>query len=257
MYTISIANQKGGSGKTTTAVNLSACLADRGYNVLLVDLDPQSQTTTCFRADEQKLKGSVFELFTSTNGKKVKGWKDISVPVYEGVDLLPSNTLTPIQEARLASQPKSAWKLKETIKNARGKYDFTIVDTPPNLGVLTYNAMQASDYAILTVETSFLALHGVNRLIEFMQNMKSETRHAPKLWVLPTLFDGRTNFAHEVLDDMHDFFGSNMLKTIIRTNVKLREAASCGVPITTYCRSSYGYEDYSKLTREVLKKIGA
>ena len=256
MYTISVANQKGGSGKTTTAVNLSACLADRGYKVLLIDLDPQSQATTCYRADEQKLAGSVFDIFMNT-GKNGKTVSNLSVPVYEGVDLLPSNTINPIQEARIASQPKGAWKLKETLKTAKTDYDFAVIDTPPNLGIWTYNAMQASDYAILTVQTSFLALHGVTRLLDFMRDMRKTTKHAPKLWVLPTLFDGRTTFANEVLDDMRSFFKDSMLKTVIRNNVRLSEAASCGIPITTYAKKSYGYEDYSSLTREVLRKIGA
>ena len=254
MYTISIANQKGGSGKTTTAVNLSACLADRGYNILLVDLDPQSQATTCYRADEMKTKGSVFDLFTNTNGVP-KSLKSLSVSVYDGVDLVPSSTLSPLQEARMISQPKSFTKLKDTLKQAKNNYDFTIIDTPPNLGVLTYNAMQASDFAILTVETSYLALHGVNRLLEFLQGMKKDTKHSPNLWVLPTLFDGRTRFANEVLDDMHSFFKDRMLKTVIRQNVKLREAASCGIPITSYAKSSYGHEDYSSLTREIIRRV--
>lgn len=252
MYTIAVANQKGGSGKTTTAVNLSACLAEKGRRVLLVDLDPQAQASTCWKAEELESKGTVFDMILETRDPD-RPLVEIGHQVGEGLTLVPSENISPADEARLLSQPRRFDRLGESLKKVKGNYDFAIIDCPPTLGVLTQSALKASDAVLLTVETSFLALHGVGRILE---SIKSVRRQNPiRVFALATMYDGRTNFANEVLEDMQDYFGNMMLKTVIRENVRLKEAASCGVPITEYCHNSYGAEDYTALARELLKKI--
>lgn len=253
---IAIANQKGGSGKTTTAVNLAACLAEKGYRVLLIDLDPQAQASTCFRAEEKNLHGTIFDLLLQSrrNGHTLKS---CSVPVYEKVDMVPSDTLSIDDEGRLAAQPNRSLQLCKLLKEDEDseQYDFVIIDTPPNLGVLTLNAILASDLLLLTVETSFLALHGVSRLLDLIKTLRQEHHHAPKVLVLPTLFDRRTTFAHEVLKNMKEYFQDTLMQTVIRQNVRLKEATSRGEPIITYAKNSYGSEDYRSLTRELLKRL--
>lgn len=254
-WVISVANQKGGSGKTTTAVNLSACLAEKGHRVLLIDLDPQAQASTCFRTEEKNPNGTIFDLLLQSrrNGHTLKS---CSVPVHEKINIVPSDNLSIDDEGRLAAQPNRSLQLCELLEDEdSGQYDFVIIDTPPNLGVLTLNALLASDCLILTVETSFLALHGVSRLLDLIKTLRQEHHHAPKVLVLPTLFDRRTAFAHEVLKNMKEYFKDTLMQTVIRQNVRLKEASSRGEPIITYANTSYGSEDYRSLTRELLKRL--
>ena len=252
MYTISIANQKGGSGKTTTAVNLAACLSMKGYRVLLVDLDPQAQASTYLRVEERSPKGSVFDALL---GKTATGLpiSELGLTVSSGLTLLPSSSITPDDEARLASQPKRISRLAEGLHDVKGEYEFGIIDCPPTLGVLTQNALMASNAVLLTVETSYLALHGVGRLLELVQNIRREK--ALRVFAVATMFDGRTAFAREVLKDMQGYFDEAMLQTVIRSNVRLRESACHGMPIFAYDHASYGAKDYRAMTEEMLSRI--
>lgn len=252
MYTIAVANQKGGSGKTTTAVNLAACLASKGSRVLLVDLDPQGQASTFLRVEERPVRGAVFDAMLETK-KKFANFSNIVVPIYRGLSLLPSGQLTVDDEARLNSQPNRNIKLQENLAFVRQNYDFAVIDCPPTLGVLTQNALIASNAVLLTIETSFLALHGVGRLLELIREVRK--LHAMRIFAVATMYDQRTSFAREVLKDMQDYFEDMMLKTVIRQNVRLRESASHGLPIFTYAKGSKGAEDYKALTEEILGKI--
>lgn len=250
MYTIAVANQKGGSGKTTTAVNLSACLTMKGYRTLLVDLDPQAQASTFLRIEEKSPKGTIFDTLLETRKAEIA---EIGIPIYRGLTLMPSGGISMDDEARLASQPNRCGRLSDVLAGVRNNYDFAVIDTPPTLGVLTQNALFASNATLLTVETSFLALHGVGKLLELIQDVRRE--HALRIFALATMFDARTTFARDVLNDMRGYFEEMLLKTVIRENVRLKEAASHGVPIFTYARDSYGAEDYKSLTNELLGKI--
>ena len=163
MFTIVVANQKGGSGKTTTAVNLSACLEEKGHKVLLVDLDPQAQASAHWRVEEHKPKGSVFDAILENRSSGMP-LADLGVQVRDGITLLSSESISVDDESRLTSQPKRFTKLRDSLSKVKNDYDFAIIDSPPTLGVLTQNALLASDAVLLTVETSFLALHGVGRI---------------------------------------------------------------------------------------------
>jgi chromosome partitioning protein len=251
MFTIAVANQKGGSGKTTTAVNLAACLADKKRKVALIDLDPQSQATTYFRLDERGVETSIFDVMM---GRQLK-LNDALVEVSPNLTVVPSRLLSHDGEAQLFHQPRRLMKLKESMEALPKDIDYAIIDCPPNLGLLTYNALLASNVVLLTVETSFLALHGVSRLLETIDEMKRKHNHTLGLFALATMYDTRTRYATEVLEDMRGFFKNQMLKTVIRRNVRLTEAASIGLPITEYRPTSYGSEDYRALAAEIDRRV--
>jgi chromosome partitioning protein len=251
MFTIAVANQKGGSGKTTTAVNLAACLAERGRKVTLVDLDPQSQATTYFRLDEQGVATSIFDVMM---GRQLK-LGNARVSINDNLSIVPSRVLSHDSEAELYMQPKRLFRLQEVLNSVSKETDYTVIDCPPNLGLLTHNALLASNAALLTVETSFLALHGVSRLLEVIDEIKRKHNHTIGLFALATMYDTRTRYAQEVLEDMRGFFKNQMLKTVIRRNVRLTEAASIGLPICEYRPTSYGAEDYSALAAEIDRRV--
>lgn len=251
MYTIAVANQKGGSGKTTTAVNLAACLSMKGCRCLLVDLDPQAQASTHLRVEDRAPKGSVFDAILETRTPRDVG--ELYIPIAQSLTLLPSENLNPDEEVVLNTQVDRESRLKNILDQAKNDYDFTVIDCPPTLGVLTQNALTASNAVLLTVETSFLALHGVGRMLELIQDVRK--KHALRVFAVATMFDGRTAFSKEVLDDMRDYFEEMMLDTVIRRNVRLKESASHGEPIFTYSRSSRGAIDYKAMTDELLEKI--
>lgn len=251
MYTIAVANQKGGSGKTTTAVNLAACLSTKGCRVLLVDLDPQAQASTYLRAEERNPNGTVFDMILET--RTPRNISDVYLPISNNFKLLPSQNISCEDEARLIAQPNREMRLHETLNNAKKDHDFAVIDCPPTLGVLTRNALMASNAVLLTVETSFLALHGVGQLLNLVKEVRRV--HALRVFAVATMFDGRTTFANEVLEDMRSYFEEMMLKTVIRQSVRLRESASHGEPIFSYASKSRGAEDYKALTNELLGKI--
>lgn len=250
MYTIAVANQKGGSGKTTTSVNLASCLAELGKKVMLVDLDPQSQTTTHFRIEDKNIKQSIFDVLLN-KGSHING---MAHSINDCLTLVPSKLISHDQEARLLMSERRMLRLKDILMKIDKKTDVVVIDCPPNLGLLTYNALLASDAVLLTVETSFFALHGVSRLLDVIKEIKQKYDHSIRSFVLATMYDGRTKLAGEVLGDMKNFFKDVMLKTVIRRTVKLTEAASVGLPINEYRRSSRGFEDYMSLAKELGKK---
>lgn len=252
MYTIAIANQKGGVGKTTTSVNVATCLSMKGYRVLLIDLDPQAQASTCLRVEDRRQSGSVFDMLIEARSPAAS-LREVKINISQRLSLLPATSISPDDEAMLASQPNRAQRLSQQLSAVRDDYDFTIIDCPPTLGVLTQNALMASNAVLLTVETSFLALHGVGRMLELVQAVRREK--ALRVFAVATMFDSRTAFAREVLKDMQNFFEEALFSTVIRQNVRLKESACHGLPIFTYDRASYGAQDYMALTNELLGRI--
>lgn len=252
MYTISIANQKGGSGKTTTAVNLAACLSMKGYRSLLIDLDPQAQASTCLRAEDSNSNKNIFDALIEARITRIP-IKEVGLAISRKLTLLPSAAISPDEEVALSTQSNCMTRLSQQLTAVKDDFDFAIIDCPPTLGVLTQNALMASNAVLLTVETSFLALHGVGRLLELVQAIRREK--ALRVFAVATMYDGRTAFAREVLKDMQGYFEEALLSTVIRHNVRLKEAACHGMPIFTYDRSSYGAQDYTAMTDELLGKI--
>lgn len=257
MRTISIMNQKGGCGKTTTAVNLSACLAklaaDRESegNVLLIDMDPQSHASISLNAHIEELEKTLYDVLTYPD--QAENTLDrIVKPILPHFDLVPSSLSLFRVEDTLARAPNRDRRLADCIRQVSTSYEYVIVDCPPSMGLLTSNALMASDEVIITIETSFLSLQGVNRLLGLIQNVQERKGHIIEIRALATMYDRRTNVAKNVLLDIRDYFEDALYDTVIHRNVKLTEAASFGMPITEYASTALGYRDYMSLAEEVI-----
>lgn len=246
MKILAVINQKGGCGKTTTAINLAASLALKGKRVLLCDLDPQGHASLGLsRGKNPDYPRTLSDALL--DGGSLDG---CLVKVAEGLDLAPANPSLSLVEQRLHDLAGGERRLKEVLDWVAEEYDFTLLDCPPGGGVLIANALHAADEAILAVETSFYSLYGVSQLLEAVRRLRPEKEI--KVRALATLYDRRTGFAKEILRDLSRFFGDSLYNTVIHTNVKLREASSYGVPITEYDRKARGCQDYLALAEEVL-----
>lgn len=246
MKTLAIINQKGGCGKTTTAINLAASLAVKGKRVLLCDLDPQGHASLGLsRGKNPDYPRTLSDALL--DGGSLDG---CLVEIAEGLHLAPSNPSLHLAEQRLHDLAGGERRLKDALDWIAEEYDFAVLDCPPGGGVLIANALHAADEVILAVETSFYSLYGVSQLLEAIRRVRSEK--AMRIRALATLYDRRTGFAREILQDLSRFFGDSLYNTVIHVNVKLKEASSYGVPITEYDRRARGYRDYLALAEEVL-----
>ncbi len=246
---IAIANQKGGSGKTTTAINLGACLARMGHRTLIVDLDPQAHASIGLSRGKPDLEGStIYDALT--NGGDISG---VVRRISDRLDLAPSSPRLLLAEQRMNSIPGGAETLSHSLAGLDEEYDFVLIDCPPTGGQLTASAIRAADETIITVDTGFFALYGVAQLLEFIEGASSMKRDAKmKVRAVATMYDGRTSFSKEILKDLNDYFGDAMYQTVIRTNVRLKEASSFGVPIIEYDARARGTADYMALAQEVI-----
>jgi chromosome partitioning protein len=248
MRVIAIANQKGGSGKTTTAINLGACLARLGRKTLIVDLDPQAHASLGLSKGRPALEGAtIYDALT--NGGAIR---DVVTPVSENLDLAPSNPRLLLAEQRLGDLPRGEETLLRALEGLDGDYAFILIDCPPTGGLLTANAVRAADETIITVETGFFALYGVSQLLELIQGVPVDEGGPARVRALATMYDGRTSFAREILKDLTGYFGDALFQTVIHSNVKLKEASSYGLPIVDYDPRARGSRDYMSLAEEVV-----
>ncbi|MBI2344088.1 MAG: AAA family ATPase [Deltaproteobacteria bacterium] len=254
MYTVAIANHKGGSGKTTTAVNLAASLAEMQYQVLLIDLDPQSHATLSFGVELETDEPSIFWAMGQENNDRAL-LAEIAMPVERGLSLVPSAPLPIHEEESLMGRRDRLLRLRELVAQIQ-KYDFVVIDCPPALGILTCNAFMASQAVLLPVETSFYAMHGVGRALEAIADLEKRYGHAVRHMAVATLFDRRTALARDILEELRRYFRGAMLDTVIHQSIHLREASSHGKPVTAYAPSSRGCRDYCDLAEEFLQRIG-
>ena len=249
MRTIAVANQKGGCGKTTTAINLSACLAYKGRRVLLVDLDPQAHATMGVGVRVEELDRSMYEVILGE-----ASLEEVTHEVRPLMDVAPAAVVLGAAEQRLVGADGRENRLLNAMGWLERPYDYVIVDCPPSIGMLTFNALRACNEAIVPIEASFFSLWGVGRLLDMIELIKEEISHEIRYKALCTIYDGRSRFSAEIADDVFSHFKDRVYETIIHTNVKLREAASYGMPITEYSRRSRGYREYLRLANEVLRE---
>jgi chromosome partitioning protein len=249
--TIAIVNQKGGCAKTTTAVNLAGCLALDGARVLVVDLDPQAHASIALGIDPEALDENLYEVLAEEEG--APRLADVIVPAGERLHVAPSGIVLSALEQKLAQERAEARtdRLARAIAVLPDPYDYVIVDCPPNVGLLTFNALRAANEVIVPVEASHFALHGVHKLLETIALLAERLRIAPDIRILATLYDGRTRFARETLAEIRTRFGDACFDTVIRNSVKLREAARRGLPVARMAPSSNGAADYAALATEV------
>jgi len=254
MRTIAVVNQKGGCGKTITSINLSAFLARGQRRVLLVDMDPQGHATLGLLADTILPPRTMYEVFLREGGRRPTRLRDVIRTVRENLDVAPADILLSAIPETLAGLVGREDILSDALASVSGHYDYVIVDCPPNVGLLTFNALKACSEAIVPMDPSFFSLHGIGKLLETFDVLAKETGHQIAARVLVTLYSGRAAFVKAVVDDMRHHLVDRHFETVIRYSVKLAEAASHGVPIADYCKHCAGFEDYQALAAEVLRQ---
>jgi chromosome partitioning protein len=254
MRTIAVVNQKGGCGKTITSINLSAFLARERRKVLLVDMDPQGHATLGLLAEVVQPSKTMYEVFLREAGGGPTGLRDVIRPVRENLDVAPADILLSAAPETLAGLVGRENILSDAIAGIRGDYDYVVIDCPPNVGLLTFNALKACSEAIVPMDPSFFSLHGIGKLLETFDVLAKEADHHIAARVLVTLYSGRTPFVKAVVEEVRHHLDGRHFETVIRYSVKLAEAASHGVPITHYCRRCAGFDDYQALAAEVLQQ---
>ena len=248
MKIISIANQKGGCGKTTTAINLASTLGFNGQRTLLIDLDPQAHATLGLNVDDSN---SLYNVISKLTPRKLK-IKDIITKADKSFDIVPSNVLVGTLEQELADEIGRELKLTEIIAEIKGQYDYILIDCPPSLGFLTVNALRASDEVIIPVETSRFSMQGVDHLNDIINLIRDRLNHPVASRVLVTMFDSRLRHSFSMFAKMKEKFGKLLFETIVHVNVKLKESAVMGEPVLKYDKYCRGSKDYLGLAREIL-----
>jgi chromosome partitioning protein len=251
LRTIAIVNQKGGCGKTTTPVNLAGALEADGNRVLVMDLDPQAHATLALGIDPDELDENLYEVLAEPGGESELA--SVLIKISDGMDLAPSSIVMSALEQKLAAERHDARteRLAMALDKLGDAYDFVLIDCPPNVGLLTFNALRAAGEVIIPLEASFFAIDGVQKLLETIGLLSDRIGHDLEVRILPTLYDGRTRYARQTLGDIRELFKDMCFDTVIRQNVKLRETARQGVPICRYAPTANGARDYAAVAIEV------
>ena len=248
---IAIINQKGGVGKSTTAINLSAALGEMGKQVLLVDLDPQGNTTSGIGVEKGQIEKCIYNVLLEDTSLE-----EVIIPdVCEGLDLVPATINLAGAEVELVSEMARENRLKDAVGGMRGKYDYIFIDCPPSLGLLTVNSLVAADKLIIPIQCEFYALEGVTKLLDSMKRVKTRLNPSLEIFgILLTMYDSRTTLSKQVAAEVKNYFGKQAFDTIIPRTVKLSEAPSYGIPINQYDPKGKGAQAYSELAKEVISR---
>lgn len=249
---ISFANQKGGIGKTTSAVNVAAALGKMGKRVLLADLDPQGNTTSAVGVNKRNIRASSYDVLIARVGAE----QAIVNTGFEGLHLLPANMNLAGAEFELVSADKRESRLKDALEGIKGNYDYVIIDCPPSLGILTINALAASDGVIIPMQCEYFALEGLSQLTMTIRQVKK--LYNPNIditGILITMFNGRLNLSLSVLEEIKKYYRDRIFKTPVPRAVRLSEAPSYGMPIQYYDKHSKGAAAYDEIAKELIQRI--
>ena len=251
MRVIAVINQKGGCGKTTTSINLAACMARLGHKTLLVDMDPQGHCGVGLAVPEEQIERTMFDALIEPTDGRPATITEMTWQIASDFDLAPANIKLAAFEQLFAGRSGREDRLVDALASVKSTYAWCIIDCPPNVGLLTFNALRACDEVLVPVETGFFSLHGLTKMMETLEIMREKCGKEITIRVLPTLYDTRTKLAREVLSELRSRFRDYLMESTVNFNTKLKEAASFGQPITEYDPGSRGYKDFVNLAREL------
>jgi chromosome partitioning protein len=252
MRTVAIVNQKGGCGKTTVSINLASALADLGKKVLLVDMDPQSHCAVGLAVPEEQIEQSIYDVLISKSRSEPMRLTEILWQIGDRLELAPASIDLSAFEQQMAGIADRECSLKSVLVDVDSEYDFAVVDCPPAVSLLTFNALRAATDVVVPVETGYFALHGLSKQLETLSILCKRCEQDVSVRVLASMYDIRTKMAREILAELRSHFGDRMFKTVVNFNTRIKEAASFGQPISEYDPASKGQQDFKSLAQEVI-----
>jgi len=252
MRTIAVINQKGGCGKTTVSINLASCLAQEGKKTLLVDMDPQGHCAVGLAVPEEQIELSLYDVLVADQGENPIELSEILWEIADNFELVPGSIELAAFESQTTRMPDRENCLSNMLNTAKDKYDYVVIDCPPAVGLLTFNAIRAASDVIVPVETGYFSLHGLSKQLDTLGILCKQCEQEINVMVLASMYDIRTKMGREILAELRKHFSEKMFKTVVNFNTKLKEAASLGQPVCEYDPASRGHKDFKALAKELI-----